>query len=203
MGFTELNLTPGRRETDWVLNGFETEASTEITLKEAVPDYRYGIKSVTFCSAVSGKWIKLKNGNETLIGPFALNAFEPFIINFESSVYCDKGNALNLITEEDFGIWLCISGSTGPPIPAKTYNPSPADEEANVSTTADLTWESDNVSVTYNVYLGQNAQSMSLVSEQSELEYSPSLDEYRIYYWRVDEVLGSNTATGDTWTFST
>jgi len=198
---TELNLTPSQRQKDWVLNVLEISASGGKVIKEAIPDYRYGVKSITVCASVEGKWIKIGNGTDVLFGPFTLKANAPFTFTFESPVYCDIGKSLTLKTEEDFSLFLCIKGITGPPIPSVPFNPSPVSGSVDVATDAVLTWESLYQSVGYKVYFGIN--SLELVSEQNELEYTPSLTANTKYQWRVDEVLGNDTAQGDVWTFTT
>ena len=198
MTITEMNLTPAMRESDWILNVIETDASAGIDLRAAIPDYRYGIKSITIFSDTTDKWIKILDGSDNLIGPIGA----PYEIRFQSAVYGTSGNALVLKTQEAFGVHLIVQGTTGPPIPSKPFNPSPADEATGVSTSATLTWESIFQSVDYKVYFG-TASDPLLVSEQSELTYDPSLVATTTYYWRIDETLGGNEVRGDVWTFST
>lgn len=201
MAITQLNLTPGRRESDWILNVLETNASGGIDLKAAIPDYRYGVNSLTVTMSVSGKWFKILDGNTTLIGPVTSVQYVPYHLDFSSTVYATAGNALVLKTEEAFPIHCVIEGKTGPPIPSKSFNPSPADGATGVSTSTDLAWDSIYQSVNYKVYFGTTE--LSLVSEQSEKTYTPSLEANTNYMWRIDETLNGNEAKGDVWTFIT
>ena len=199
---TELNINPNQKEFDWVLNVMETDASSGKVLKAAIPDYRYGIKKITICTGEDDKWIKIGNGTEVLLGPVALKAYTPFTLEF-GTIYCTSGNALTFQTESAFNVYMCIMGVTGPPIPAKAYNPMPLDGAENVPIDQILSWDSDNQSVDYNVYIGSTMLSQELVSTQSELNYEPQLEQHRTYFWRVDEVLGSNTCKGEIWVFNT
>ena len=198
----ELNLTPGRREKDWILNVPVTDASEGIVLKEAISDYRYGITKIVVTTTVNNKWIKLKDGDDDLIGPFSLGKDNPLYLEFDTAVYCTIGNALVLQSENDFEFYVLIHGKTGPPIPSKSFNPSPADGATDVSTDAELSWESECESVNYRVFFGTDSNP-PLVSTQSEMSYSPSLSADTTYYWRINEFLNGNTVVGDTWTFST
>ena len=202
MAITELNLTPGRREKDWILNGVVTDASGGIDLREAIPDYRYGIKKLTITPNVEGKWVKILDGDDTIIGPIASLAYVPYQVEFNSVVYGEAGNALILKTQEAFPVHVLIEGKTSPPIPSKPFNPSPANGETSVSTDTELSWESVYQSVNYRVFFGTD-NNPDLVSTQSENTYSPSLLENTTYYWRINEFLNGNTVVGDTWTFST
>jgi hypothetical protein len=203
MAITELDLTPGKREADWVLNVQETEASTGIVLREAIPDYRYGIKSVRISAGEDEKWMVLKNGDDDFIGPFCLSKYVPFSLEFPSTVYGDTGEALSIQTETDFPIYLCIRGVTCRPIPSVPFNPSPAYGATDVATNATLSWDSVYESVQYMVYLGTTLNTLAMVSDQAEKTYSPALADNTTYYWRVDEYLGGDSARGNLWTFST
>jgi hypothetical protein len=203
MATTELNLVPSAQAVDWILNVAETDASAGVVLKPAAPDYRHGVKSITVSTAEDEKQITLLNGATPFIGPIELGKYIPITLNFESPVYCTKDNALVLKTEEEFDVYLLIHGVTGPPIPSKPINPTPADGAISVSTSADLSWESQFQSVNYEVYFGTSAGDMPLVSAQSELTYTPSLTSATTYYWRVDESLGGTTVEGNTWSFTT
>jgi len=200
---TELNLTPGRRETDWIINVASSDASGGIDLKSAIPDYRYGIKTLDITPNEGNKWFKIMDGENVLVGPVGMPQNVTYHLDLKSPVYGTAGNALILKTESAYWIHLIVQGTTGPPIPSKPTNPSPANEETGVLTSATLTWESVYESVNYKVYFGTSESGMTMVSDQSELEYDPSLSVNTTYYWRIDEYLDGNTATGDVWTFTT
>lgn len=202
MAVNELNIETGRLEKDWVINATIADASTGVVLKSAVPDYRYGIKSLVISTVEDEKNISILDGDSVLIGPVQLGKYNPLTINFLSPVYNTKGNSLTVKTDVEFDFFLIIQGTTGFPVPSKPFNPNPSD--GATGSVSVLGWESDNQSITFSVYLGTNSNSLELVSTQTETSYSPtSLNENTQYYWRVDESLNGNYAKGDVWSFTT
>jgi len=93
--------------------------------------------------------------------------------------------------------------------------PSPSPAESNVPANTSLTWTSGDYAAMHNVYLGtdynqvlnaNNAASgiykTSLV--RSVNTYNPvGLEFGKTYYWRIDEVNGTDVWTGPVWQFST
>lgn len=202
MSITELNINPSQRESDWILNVSESDASTGIVLRQALPDYRYGIKSVTISTVEDEKWILLLDGDTPIIGPLRLGKYIPITLTFESPIYCTIGNSLVLQTEQEFDVYLLIKGTTGPPIPSQPYDPVPEDGITGVATDITLSWSSLYQSISYEVFLGTTSIS-PLVSEQNETTYTASLQPNTTYFWRVDEHWNGNMATGNIWTFTT
>ena len=198
----ELNLTPGRRESDWILNVPVTDASSGIVLKEAKDDYRYGITKLTITTTEDEKTVSIKDGSDDFIGPLKLGKYNPIYLDCGTTVYGTVGNPLILKTEEEFELYVLVQGKTGPPIPSKPFNPTPSDGAVEVSTDTDLSWESQFKSVNYNVYFGTDSDP-ELVSTQIENSYSPTLSSETTYYWRVEEYLNGNKVMGDLWTFTT
>jgi len=198
----KFDLKPGRREEDWIINLPVTDASSGIVIKDAVPDYRYGISQITITTTKDKKWIKFKNGNDDFIGPLELGKYNPITLDFKTTVYCDTGNSLSIQTEDEFELYVLIHGKTCFPIPSTPLNPFPANNATGVSTSAELSWESEFQSMNYNVYFGTD-MNMELVSTQVENSYIPSLESSTKYYWRIDEFLDGNKAKGELWTFTT
>ncbi len=92
--------------------------------------------------------------------------------------------------------------SFGNPLLAKT--PSPKDKSSNVSITSDLSWTPGDSTISHNVYLGTNADSLILKSNQVETTFFTGTLAYETtYYWRVDEVTNDSTLTGTLWSFTT
>ncbi|MEA1944883.1 MAG: NosD domain-containing protein [Euryarchaeota archaeon] len=92
--------------------------------------------------------------------------------------------------------------------PYKPSNPSPPDAATGVGTIIDLSWTggdpNGNDTVCYSVYLGTSPSSLNLICENisSTTCYTGTLDEYKIYYWKVvalDEF--GLTNEGDIWSF--
>jgi len=89
-------------------------------------------------------------------------------------------------------------------------NPIPADGAENVPTDAVLTWSPGRYAEKHTVYFGtaltdvdENAPPVSHPHQPQDANtYDPAgLELSRAYYWRVDEVNGTNTWTGNIWSF--
>jgi hypothetical protein len=113
---TELNLIPGRRETDMVLNVYATSASGGVEIQSAIPETKYGIKSIVITSPQDDEWFEILNGTSPFIGPVCLGKNIPYSLNFESPIYCDVGNAMILKTQTDFILHLMIQGKISLPV---------------------------------------------------------------------------------------
>lgn len=94
--------------------------------------------------------------------------------------------------------------------------PQPEDESTNVSTAATLCWEKGTWPQEYdchNIYLGTsysevlNADTNTAQiyrGRQTSCLFDPcGLDPHTLYYWRVDDVNGTQTHTGEVWSFTT
>jgi hypothetical protein len=87
--------------------------------------------------------------------------------------------------------------------PTKAANPSPANSATNVAKNATLSWTAGTGAVSHNVYFGTTSPGASQ-GNQTETTFNPGILELNtIYYWRIDEVNGPNTVTGDVWSFTT
>ncbi len=85
-------------------------------------------------------------------------------------------------------------------------DPSPADEEENVSLAdKNLVWTGDSWATSYKIYTGTQLP-LDFLAEVTEPYYQDFSTPYELttYYWRVDEYLnGELTASGNTWRFTT
>ncbi|MHC4119343.1 MAG: LamG domain-containing protein [Planctomycetota bacterium] len=82
----------------------------------------------------------------------------------------------------------------------RPFVPEPADGALGVSS-GTLTWGS--IEGTEKVYLGDSAESLELVSENSAGTYTiAEIIAGRQYFWRVDVETAEGTVTGDVWTFT-
>lgn len=95
---------------------------------------------------------------------------------------------------------------------SKAINPTPTDATDKVTLDqATLTWEDGGDSDTFNVYYGEDAGSLELVSEgQAELSFTISgadlgapFDYTISRAWRIDSINDAGITTGDVWTFTT
>ncbi|MHC4752651.1 MAG: hypothetical protein ACYTFW_22615, partial [Planctomycetota bacterium] len=96
----------------------------------------------------------------------------------------------------------------------KAYSPSPPNDLTSVALDTDLGWEPGCEADTHDVFLGTNYSDVvsATTGNHPNVEYQnvsvpsytpSSLETNTTYYWRVDEVNGPNTWTGDVWEFKT
>ena len=88
-------------------------------------------------------------------------------------------------------------------IPVRAREPYPADMN-DVPVDVTLTWRAGREAQLHDVYISTDENDSAKVDTVSQMSYGPlSLDLGADYYWRIDEVNGSTTWTGDTWSFRT
>ncbi|MHC4737300.1 MAG: DNRLRE domain-containing protein [Planctomycetota bacterium] len=90
--------------------------------------------------------------------------------------------------------------------PGKATNPSPANSATGVSITADLSWTAGSGSTSSDVYFGTDSTPDSGEDQgnQTATTFDPgTLSNSTTYYWRIDEINGEGTTTGDVWNFTT
>jgi hypothetical protein len=85
------------------------------------------------------------------------------------------------------------------------YRPVPSNGAVLVATDSALSWRPGLGAVSHDVYFSADPDNMPLVSAgQTETSYNPGPLEYgTVYYWRVDEFDGTDTNTGELWSFKT
>jgi len=86
------------------------------------------------------------------------------------------------------------------------YKPSPIDEGSADAGTVVLGWTAGNGADSHDVYFGVDStpDSSEFKGNQSGVSYSAgSLSEGVTYYWRIDEIIDSETHTGNVWSFTT
>ncbi|MBN2588706.1 MAG: S8 family serine peptidase [Sedimentisphaerales bacterium] len=107
------------------------------------------------------------------------------------------------------------SGETPEPVDnTKASNPYPADNDYLSDMYATLVWTAGTNALKHDIYLGtdinaiQNASRdnpMGVLKSQAQINtsyYAGLLNNYTIYYWRIDEILADDTIIkGDVWTF--
>ncbi|NQZ27960.1 MAG: DNRLRE domain-containing protein [Colwellia sp.] len=92
-------------------------------------------------------------------------------------------------------------------IPGRQLNsatyPIPFDAGSTTKTDADLMWRHSYTAMSYDVYFGTSADSLTAKGKQTNNIFSPGiLTVGETYYWRVDAVTPSGTITGDEWSFT-
>jgi glucuronoarabinoxylan endo-1,4-beta-xylanase len=99
-----------------------------------------------------------------------------------------------------------------PVITAAASNPSPANGAYDVGVTPTLTWLAGSNADSHQVYFGYRSNAVTAATTNSA-EYQGNLPSASFtpsalapsgrFYWRVDEVAGTNEIPGPTWTFAT
>jgi hypothetical protein len=85
----------------------------------------------------------------------------------------------------------------------KAISPDPFNNAPNIRINAQLSWTAGLGATSHDVYFG-TASPGTFQGNQAETTFDPgTLVPAKTYYWRIDEVSGSNTVTGDIWSFST
>ena len=86
----------------------------------------------------------------------------------------------------------------------KARNPSPSAAASDVVPDANLSWTAGFGAASHKIYFGTVNPPVTLLAETSQTTFDPGLLQYNTtYYWRVDEVNGPDTFTGDVWSFTT
>ncbi len=93
-------------------------------------------------------------------------------------------------------------------IPPKTaYSPVPTDGTDSVDLDVELSWTAGFETRLHTVYFGDDLDTVSNATggaPSTKASFTPgSLEEEKIYYWRVDEFDGSETYRGEVWSFAT
>ena len=91
--------------------------------------------------------------------------------------------------------------------PRTAYNPDPADGAEFVNTSTTLNWTAGYGAKLHTVFMGDDYDQVNNATAgapQGTTTYNPgTLDEEKVYYWRVDEFDGVATYKGDVWSFTT
>jgi len=91
--------------------------------------------------------------------------------------------------------------------PRKAYLPNPRDGAKFVDANVDLSWTPGRDAKLHTVYFGESFDDVNSAADglpQTDASYDPgSLDDAKIYYWRVDEFDGLTIHQGDVWSFMT
>jgi len=169
------------------------------------PDKGYGAKDVTIETSTDGTtWTALSNVPQFADAP----GEDAYVCNTIVDFNCVKAKFVRLNILSNWG------GATSSGlaevrffyIPVKAFVPTPVVGAANVAVDKVLTWRPGRKAVSHEVYLGTDPSALSKVGIVTEQRYglSAAAVEYdRTYYWRVDEVNGTDTWAGDVWNFST
>lgn len=199
---TELfNSNPerGDRPVNWCIHFYATDCSTAQILREAEEGKRHWIEKITVTSVTTGKWVKILNGDDDLIGPLPSGVM--WTHGFKYGVELLKGNAIKIKTPEAFNVLIIIEGYTEA-YPVVAFNPLPTDNATNVNVNTTLLWSVSPQIQEVKVYFGEG--SAVYAGTQSGTTYNPGpLTNSTTYVWRIDSVFDGNVITGNEWTFIT
>ena len=85
----------------------------------------------------------------------------------------------------------------------RSRNPNPANGISDVSRNPVLSWTAGAGATSHDIYFGTASPGI-LQGNQSQTTFDPGqLAPSTTYFWRVDEINGSNTIVGDVWSFTT
>ena len=130
--------------------------------------------------------------------------FDPGSLEQSTTYYwrIDEHNGVGTTTGD---VWS-FTTEAGPVPPGMASNPNPSDNAINVSINPILTWLADSGADSHDVYFGTNPDpgEVEFQGNQTGTTFDPgTLANSTTYYWRIDEVNGVGTTTGEVWSFIT
>jgi hypothetical protein len=123
----------------------------------------------------------------------------------DSSFYCGGGGTdLTDDGDNDFpDLKVFVDNWLAGPPPVPASNPDPPDGRLGVIRDADLSWTSDPVAKSHNVYFG-TSEPPPFIGNQTTTTFDPGTMSYSTtYYWRVDETGAYGIIPGVVWSFTT
>jgi len=91
-------------------------------------------------------------------------------------------------------------------VPLKAFGPTPASGATGVAVDSLLNWRPGRTAASHEVYFGADPNALSKVGKATGHTYSlvsVGAEYGKTYYWKVNEVNGTDTWAGDVWSFST
>ena len=120
--------------------------------------------------------------------------------------YSKDINNFNTTTWGNFIGSFSYPSCAGPSPPGKAGNPGPGNGATNVDIDADLSWTPGSGADSHDVYFGASPSpgpGEFLGNQAGSALALPTLSHNVTHYWRIDEVNGQGTTTGDVWSFTT
>ena len=165
----------------------------------------FGLQGVTVQYSVDGTdW--------TILGDFEL-ARGTGTVTYTANTVVDLGGAaaryVRLVVNSGWGTMgqYGLSEVRFLYIPAHAREPQPGDGETQVAPATALRWRAGREAVSHEVYLGTDAEVMTLVGTADAATFAPGNLEFgKTYYWQVVEVNEAEEIAawaGDIWSFAT
>jgi len=143
------------------------------------------------------------NGSEdpctTLYGPDSNSWTVPYTLQLNKTYYW-RIDEVNDPCIWEGSIWSFKTEN------GQAKDPSPVDGYKRASPNLILSWTPSCVADQQKLYLGTSEPLPSTPEATlsgADNNYSPTLDSFEHYYWRVDTIIGSDTITGQSWDFTT
>jgi len=125
------------------------------------------------------------------------NSFVPGTLALNTTYYwrIDEVNGPNTVTGD---VWSFTTQS------GKAFSPSPVSGTSGVAVNPTLSWSAGFGAASHDVYFGTTSPGTFRINQPGTTYTPPGpLANSTVYYWRINEVNGPNTITGDVWNFTT
>lgn len=193
---TTAGLPDGNLLTDWA--EFSVAGAQAKTLRtvnfDTTPTLSIGTKYAIVWDAPSG----IPNTQELIIWGHGSSTYAGGNRVYHTGSWVDSPS-----TEQYFQIW-----GSDLPAPTKPTNPTPVDTGTDIDfSDLTLSWEDGGGADTYDVYVGDAADNLTLISS-TQSDVSIVLDDTQralftdTCYWRIDATNVYGTTTGDDWWFA-
>lgn len=133
----------------------------------------------------------------------AASTYDPGTMTLSTTYYW-RIDEVNIDGTTTGPVWSFTVEAPTPPAKAQLVSPANGATGVSVDANPDIVWTAGTGAVSHNVHFG-TTNPPAFVQNQTGLTYnaSGSLSEDTTYYWRIDEVNGDGTTTGDVWSFTT
>jgi hypothetical protein len=166
----------------------------------------FGVKELTIETSLDGEnW-------SALGGPVEIDK-APGAATYDGAAPVDMGGTMAKFVKLTVGSAHGLTGQAGlaevrfMAIPVAAREPQPQDGSTTASSDVELSWRAGREAVSHQVYLGTDADSMTLIDTTNDAKTATDgLDYMTTYTWSVTEVNDNavpGTHVGDVWTFNT
>ncbi len=170
----------------WLLDPAGTEPYAAVNTDNIVDFIDYALLAQDWMNSAG---LVFKGNQDT-------NSFNQGTLALSTTYYwrIDEVNGPNTVTGD---IWSFTTQSD------KASIPNPSNGASGIAINATMSWSAGAGATSHDVYFG-TASSPPSIGNRTAATYTPGmLANSTTYYWRIDEVGGSGTITGDVWSFTT